>query len=60
MASLILHTGKNGEITIPRDIRNRLGLRKNDSVSIEITGGDICIRKTEPFLRLLVTDKKAN
>ena len=60
MTSLILHTGKNGEITIPQDIRKRLGLKRNDTVSIEVTDGDICIRKAEPFLRLVATGEKAN
>jgi antitoxin PrlF len=33
-----------GQITLPRDLRRRLGIRAGDKVSFEEVGAEICIR----------------
>jgi antitoxin PrlF len=41
-----------GQITLPRDLRRRLGVRSGDKVQFEEVGGDICIRPVkddDPF-----------
>jgi antitoxin PrlF len=41
-----------GQITLPRDLRRRLGVRSGDKVRFEEVGADVCIRPVkveDPF-----------
>jgi len=41
--------GKDGRITIPKAIRDRLGLKPGDEVEFVIEEGRVRIRRAQPF-----------
>ncbi len=38
-----------GQIVIPRDVRDRLGLKAGDYILIELYGDEVKLRKIEPI-----------
>ncbi len=37
--------GERGQVTIPKEIRDRYGLRKGMTVEVELADGRVCLRK---------------
>jgi AbrB family looped-hinge helix DNA binding protein len=40
---------RKGQVTIPRDVRKRLGLNAGDLVIYEIADGVVTLRRAQPF-----------
>jgi len=47
MATATSRVGERGQITIPKALRERLGLRKGAVVEFSQEGNDLCVRKSE-------------
>ena len=47
-----MKVGERGQITIPKEIRDRFGLRPNSEVDFNIENGAIVLRKRAPRLQL--------
>jgi AbrB family looped-hinge helix DNA binding protein len=41
---------RKGQVTIPKDVRERLGLRPFDKIEIELVGDEAYLRKARPSL----------
>lgn len=39
--------GPKGRLTVPKEVRTRLGLKAGDSVEFEIEGNDVVIRRAQ-------------
>lgn len=46
---LMSKISSKGQVTIPKKVRNTLGLRTGDRVGYEIDGGSVRIVRIEPF-----------
>jgi AbrB family looped-hinge helix DNA binding protein len=44
-----MHITSKGQVTIPQEIRNRLGLLPHTEVEFEIVGDHVRMRKAEPL-----------
>ena len=38
-----------GQVTLPKSIRDRLGIRPGDSLAYEVDGNTVRVRRAEPF-----------
>jgi antitoxin PrlF len=38
-----------GQVTIPKEIRDKLGIRAGDSLLYEVEGNSVRVRKAKPF-----------
>ena len=45
----IAHLSEKGQITIPADVRKRLGLRPGDRIEVMVSGGSIILRPIPPI-----------
>ena len=47
----IVRMSSKGQVVIPRDVRDRLGLKAGDYLLIELEGDEVKLRKIEPIER---------
>ncbi|NPA40979.1 MAG: AbrB/MazE/SpoVT family DNA-binding domain-containing protein [Aquificae bacterium] len=60
--SLITRVSSRYQIVIPREVRNKLGIKEGDRIVFEIEGDTIKIRKVKDFLNLagILKDKSVS
>jgi antitoxin PrlF len=58
MARATKLTGK-GQVTIPKDVRDELGLRPHDKIAFSIENGHVFLRKAYPSLEEIVASVPA-
>lgn len=46
---MVSRVSSKGQVTIPKEIRDQLGLRAADFVAYELQDGCVLLRKGEPF-----------
>ena len=45
----IVKMSSKGQVVIPRDVRNKLGLKAGDYLLMELDGNEVKLRKIEPI-----------